>query len=326
MEEYVHEYVDRVLLNKRVMSQYNYLPVYWTSIGVKKNHVLLEELQRFINRLLKNNPTQRYWTVVQHCEGILGSCGVWLDPTRVKIFATTRLTRSQSQPTVGFQKPRYISSGGATTARQEITLKQEKHAVIIPLLSAEHKISATNNLPNLHPSHPSHQFKSKLNATNIYDRPILASFIGNINTHIIRQHMKKVLAKQPRFVIEFGNYKEEGDTDRFTDLMKNSIFALCPRGVGSTSFRLAEAMQFGCIPVYISDTFSLPFEDKINWDNIIVKIKPTEVSKLHKTLATKATNPAWLISRQNNVRKVYNDFFKMEKCAETILSYVDEDN
>ena len=160
---------------------------------------------------------------------------------------------------------------------------------------------------------------------NIYNRPILASFIGNINTHTIRQHMKKVLGNKSRFVIEFGNYKEQGDTDRFTELMNNSIFALCPRGVGSTSFRLAEAMQFGCIPVYISDTFSLPFEDKINWDNIIIKIKPTEVSKLHKTLESKASNHGWLISRQNNVKKVYNDFFKMDKCAATILSYVDED-
>ena len=160
---------------------------------------------------------------------------------------------------------------------------------------------------------------------NIYDRPILASFIGNINTHVIRQHMQRYLGKQNRIVIEFGNYKEKGDTDRFTDLMTNSIFALCPRGVGSTSFRLSEAMQFGCIPVYISDTFSLPFENKINWDNIIVKVKPTEISKLHKTLQAKAANHNWLITRQNNVKKIYKEYFNIDKCAETIISYVDQE-
>ena len=41
--------------------------------------------------------------------------------------------------------------------------------------------------------------------------------------------------------------KEEQDV--FRKLMANSIFAICPRGVGATSFRMYEAMQYGTIPI-----------------------------------------------------------------------------
>jgi len=34
-----------------------------------------------------------------------------------------------------------------------------------------------------------------------------------------------------------------------------SKFALCPRGYGKTSFRIQEALQYGAIPVYISDEY-----------------------------------------------------------------------
>ena len=136
--------------------------------------------------------------------------------------------------------------------------------------------------------------------------------------------MQRALMRKERVVIEFGNYKEDGDKDRFNELMSNSIFALCPRGVGSTSFRLAEAMEYGCIPVYISDTFSLPFEKVINWDNVIINVKPTEINSLYNSLCSKAANTQWLYTRQLNVKKIYEDYFKMDKCADTILDMLHE--
>lgn len=107
--------------------------------------------------------------------------------------------------------------------------------------------------------------------------------------------------------------------------MSKTTFALCPRGVGSTSFRLAEAMEYGCIPVYISDTFSLPFDKKINWDNIVIKVLPNEINGLYSVLKNKASQPQWLLQRQQNVKKIYDEYFKMDKTAEMILSYVVKD-
>ena len=308
MEEHIHRYTVNELSQKRIVSQYNYLPVYWTSLGVKKDPKVLQQLKMYIDQLFKNNPSQKYWTVVQHCAGIYGSCGIWLDPHRVKIFATTKTHNSDQQPVKHIK----YGSGGKTTFSQINSINKTEHiSVVIPLLSAEHKLAHSHNI------------SGNGNRNLIFERPILASFIGNINTHVIRQQMQRALLKKERIIVEFGNYKEEGDKDRFNELMSNSIFALCPRGVGSTSFRLAEAMEYGCIPVYISDTFSLPFEKKINWDNIILKIKQTEINSLYKILTSKAENHHWLLARQQNIAKIYKEYFTMDACSATILEMLD---
>ena len=57
------------------------------------------------------------------------------------------------------------------------------------------------------------------------------------------------------------------DSIKFKRIMRNSIFSLCPRGFGPTSFRLYEAIQMGTIPVYIAEKNEhvLPFANKIDW-------------------------------------------------------------
>jgi hypothetical protein len=304
LEEYIHKYVSEKLVNNRLISDYNYLPVYWTSLAVNKDPKLMLQLKTYIDQVMKKNPTQKFWTVVQHCKGIQGSCGIVLDPHRVKIFGTSKPT-SNSQSILA-----PLLSGGKTTQYQNQQTKHEVLSVIIPLLSASHINAKKENTKNIN---------------NISERPILASFIGNLNTHQLRHKMHSVLKKQPDVVIESGNYKESDDKDRFEELMSKTVFALCPRGVGSTSFRLAEAMEYGCIPVYISDTFSLPFDKKINWDNIIIKVLPNEINGLYSILKNKASQPQWLLQRQQNINKIYNEYFKMDKTAEMILSYIVKD-
>jgi hypothetical protein len=66
--------------------------------------------------------------------------------------------------------------------------------------------------------------------------------------------------------------------------MADSVFALCPRGYGPTSFRLYEAMQMGCVPVYITDQAWLPFKDEILWDQTAVLCGIDEVAGLPERL------------------------------------------
>lgn len=90
------------------------------------------------------------------------------------------------------------------------------------------------------------------------DRRTLASFVGKLETHPIRQKMFETLSTDEDFMI----FNSSNDNIMFKRMMQQSYFALCPRGYGATSFRICEALQAGAIPVYISDEFIIPFAEQ----------------------------------------------------------------
>lgn len=97
-------------------------------------------------------------------------------------------------------------------------------------------------------------------------RKYIASFVGSI-THPIRQKMIDVINELPslqreRYYIETNPV----GIDQFCHIMAMSTFALCPRGYGKTSFRICEALQYGAIPLYISDDFIDPFPHYMSGD------------------------------------------------------------
>jgi hypothetical protein len=85
-------------------------------------------------------------------------------------------------------------------------------------------------------------------------KDIFCSFVGG-DTHPIRKELvKQFTGKQGCYV----TMKKHSLKD-YCNILARSIFALCPRGYGKSSFRIAEAIQYGAIPVYISDEFVKPY-------------------------------------------------------------------
>jgi len=79
-------------------------------------------------------------------------------------------------------------------------------------------------------------------------RDILFSFAGT-DTHPIRNIIFNELSLRKDFYIT----PHHVPLHRYCEILWRSVFCLCPRGYGPTSFRIQEALQYGAIPIYITD-------------------------------------------------------------------------
>lgn len=121
-----------------------------------------------------------------------------------------------------------------------------------------------------------------------HERDILCSFVGRI-THPIRSQMVKDLQKKPGFYFSTKDHK----IDQYCSIMARSKYALCPRGYSATSFRISEAIQYGAIPIYLSDHHILPYNLPFDYgilakpgDNIAGLIQHRQVAAPDKSLFT----------------------------------------
>ena len=81
-----------------------------------------------------------------------------------------------------------------------------------------------------------------------------ASFIGNL-THSVRATMIEQLKDKEGYYISTKTH----NMHEYCNVLALSKYVLCPRGYGQSSFRIQEAIQFGAIPIYISDEFIFPY-------------------------------------------------------------------
>ena len=130
------------------------------------------------------------------------------------------------------------------------------------------------------------------------NKDIFCSFMGRFDTHPCRFKMQNELKQNNKIQMfqstNFENYK---------NILNKSIFSLAPRGYGYTSFRIYEALLAESIPIYIwEDKKVLPFEDKINWDDIAIIIHSDDIDKISNILETITSEK--INKMVENIRKV----------------------
>jgi hypothetical protein len=135
-------------------------------------------------------------------------------------------------------------------------------------------------------------------------RDSLYSYVGS-NTHPIRRELKQFTTKR----IDIKDYCE---------LHARSTFSLCPRGYGANSFRIKEALQYGAIPVYISDKFIEPFF--VDFDEYGVKINLEQVPMLEQIL--KSFTPEDIERKRERGKEVFKEFYQYEGLRDKILQSI----
>lgn len=149
-------------------------------------------------------------------------------------------------------------------------------------------------------------------------RDYKVGYVGK-DTHPIRFKMNQILSNFPDYHI-ISNI-EYNKTKVFRDVLYNSVFALSPRGFGPASFRMYEAIQMQCIPIYISDEFWLPFTNYIKWDKMCLLIKEDEIETIPKKVDALLESGEYQ-NMINYGQEMYEKHLTWDGCLNTISQQI----
>eukprot|EP00250_Pteridium_aquilinum_P028152 c36666_g1_i1 orf=61-1662(+) len=92
----------------------------------------------------------------------------------------------------------------------------------------------------------------------------------------------------------------------FTDLM-NATFGLAPAGRQPSSYRFAEILSAGTVPVLIADNYVKPFDTLVQWQRCILQFPSTQIHLIEKSV--RAMKREEVERRQKYCLQVYSRWF-----------------
>lgn len=141
------------------------------------------------------------------------------------------------------------------------------------------------------------------------EKKYLASFVGS-RTHPLRNGLERYVNKSGWYI----SYEPHNIT-RYCEILSQSVFAICPRGYGANSFRTTEAMQYGAIPIYLSDVFIDVFD--LDFKYFGVKHLAEDISSL--ALMLELIPDEEIIIRQERIKSVYEEYYTYEGAMRQII-------
>ena len=104
-----------------------------------------------------------------------------------------------------------------------------------------------------------------------------------------------------------GGGKARSEHWDYKTLMLSSVFSVAPAGNGLHSFRLAEAIFFGSIPVIVDDEITLPFCGALDWRRFSVRVSESQIKDLPRIL--RAIPPVKVAQMQARLAVVKEKYF-----------------
>ena len=168
-------------------------------------------------------------------------------------------------------------------------------------------------------------------------RIYLYSFLGELNhvflpeTHIrnkvglLDNGVDVFIGDEIKLIDKKKMLKKFRTKNNYELISRNSTFTLCPAGYGRWTYRFFQAIEWGSIPVLLSDDYVKPFSDKIPYDKFSLTIKEKDIKNIDKIIRSISANKIEemqieLKSNQQSFTK--NNFFKLlDKELERLVKY-----
>lgn len=154
-----------------------------------------------------------------------------------------------------------LVTGAILDETKTFTIVQSSHGTVSQLgktlvFQGSRLAKQIRDLPLLLPAHsiPERQFAKKYRA----------SFVGQFDTHPLREEMAKCFQDLPETLIIDGRK----GTEFFVATILESYITLSPRGAAGSSFRFFESMQLGTVPLMIGDVDARPFKQYLPWNEV----------------------------------------------------------
>jgi Exostosin family len=123
------------------------------------------------------------------------------------------------------------------------------------------------------------------------EKRYLLSFLGR-RSHSVRRAIfarkwpKDIYVHCTNYYQRFNPHHEADHAQRqsFWQILRQSKFALCPRGAGVSSIRLFEAMRMGVAPIIISDGWVPPIGPR--WTDFALFVRESDIGRLEQIVRT----------------------------------------
>lgn len=157
------------------------------------------------------------------------------------------------------------------------------------------------------------------------EKRYLASFAGR-RSHKVRDALLNLRPEDETILLAdtstFNLFTHTGvdksaQQERYSTILTQSKFAICPRGAGASSVRLFEAMKCGVAPVIISDDWIVPVGP--DWESFSISIKEAEIDKVEPTLLR---NESRYREMGRNAEKAYGEYFAPDKYFDYLIEQI----